>query len=261
MHRPCEFQSIVNVASCCRQFLLLATRPCCTFILSLRNARLLSCYSKLIQRRGNLWKRKFYLWRMMPLFIAAFRYISFPNIVICDVHCGNASLNILETQLLCPWCFFFFFFFFGIPKGKLCQLNFIYLYFVKHNWRMNSLKMDMLDYFIIFIALSYLQSGKVAQKFWPFFICFYDQFNIFACVILSTYFSSSCWILVLKDSRFYFAVLGDPFSWVECYFQVNNLICIEKFSDFPQLGRFTLRTEGANITHFMDTFILPSCAV
>ena len=26
--------------------------------------------------------------------------------------------------------------------------------------------------------------------------------------------------------------------------QVNNLICIEKFSDFPQLGRFTLRTEG-----------------
>ena len=26
--------------------------------------------------------------------------------------------------------------------------------------------------------------------------------------------------------------------------QVNNLICIEKFSDVPQLGRFTLRTEG-----------------
>ncbi|XP_043705627.1 eukaryotic peptide chain release factor GTP-binding subunit ERF3A-like [Telopea speciosissima] len=26
--------------------------------------------------------------------------------------------------------------------------------------------------------------------------------------------------------------------------QVNNLICIEKFTDFPQLGRFTLRTEG-----------------
>lgn len=25
---------------------------------------------------------------------------------------------------------------------------------------------------------------------------------------------------------------------------MNNLICIEKFSDFPQLGRFTLRTEG-----------------
>jgi hypothetical protein len=25
---------------------------------------------------------------------------------------------------------------------------------------------------------------------------------------------------------------------------VNNLICIENFSDFPQLGRFTLRTEG-----------------
>ncbi|XVF12224.1 hypothetical protein REPUB_Repub08aG0096700 [Reevesia pubescens] len=29
-----------------------------------------------------------------------------------------------------------------------------------------------------------------------------------------------------------------------CRVQVNNLICIEKFSDFPQLGRFTLRTEG-----------------
>lgn len=26
--------------------------------------------------------------------------------------------------------------------------------------------------------------------------------------------------------------------------QVNNLICVEKFADFPQLGRFTLRTEG-----------------
>ncbi|KAF8702152.1 hypothetical protein HU200_033079 [Digitaria exilis] len=31
---------------------------------------------------------------------------------------------------------------------------------------------------------------------------------------------------------------------VVCRIQVNNLICIEKFSDFPQLGRFTLRTEG-----------------
>jgi len=28
---------------------------------------------------------------------------------------------------------------------------------------------------------------------------------------------------------------------------VNNLICIEKFSDFPQLGRFTLRTEGKTV--------------
>jgi hypothetical protein len=26
--------------------------------------------------------------------------------------------------------------------------------------------------------------------------------------------------------------------------QVSNLICIENFSDSPQLGRFTLRTEG-----------------
>ncbi|WVZ25256.1 hypothetical protein V8G54_003800 [Vigna mungo] len=28
---------------------------------------------------------------------------------------------------------------------------------------------------------------------------------------------------------------------------VNNSICIEKFSDFPQLGRFTLRTEGKTV--------------
>lgn len=26
--------------------------------------------------------------------------------------------------------------------------------------------------------------------------------------------------------------------------QVNELICVEKFEDFPQLGRFTLRDEG-----------------
>ncbi|KAH1149629.1 hypothetical protein GYH30_043924 [Glycine max] len=29
--------------------------------------------------------------------------------------------------------------------------------------------------------------------------------------------------------------------------QVNNSICIEKFSDFPQLGRFTLCTEGKTV--------------
>ncbi|XP_022850074.1 eukaryotic peptide chain release factor GTP-binding subunit ERF3A-like isoform X2 [Olea europaea var. sylvestris] len=34
---------------------------------------------------------------------------------------------------------------------------------------------------------------------------------------------------------------------VVCRIQVNNLICIENFSDFPQLGRFTLRTEGKTI--------------
>ncbi|KAI3894036.1 hypothetical protein MKW92_026054 [Papaver armeniacum] len=34
---------------------------------------------------------------------------------------------------------------------------------------------------------------------------------------------------------------------VVCRIQVCNLICIEKFSDFPQLGRFTLRTEGKTI--------------
>ncbi|KAK1419763.1 hypothetical protein QVD17_29076 [Tagetes erecta] len=31
---------------------------------------------------------------------------------------------------------------------------------------------------------------------------------------------------------------------VICRVQVSNMICIEKFSDFQQLGRFTLRTEG-----------------
>ncbi|KAK9164808.1 hypothetical protein Syun_005710 [Stephania yunnanensis] len=34
---------------------------------------------------------------------------------------------------------------------------------------------------------------------------------------------------------------------VVCRVQVNNLICIEKFSEFPQLGRFTLRTEGKTV--------------
>ncbi|XP_061374567.1 uncharacterized protein LOC133316802 [Gastrolobium bilobum] len=34
---------------------------------------------------------------------------------------------------------------------------------------------------------------------------------------------------------------------VICRVQVNNAICIEKFTDFPQLGRFTLRTEGKTV--------------
>ncbi|CAG7866799.1 unnamed protein product [Brassica rapa] len=34
---------------------------------------------------------------------------------------------------------------------------------------------------------------------------------------------------------------------VICRIQVTNSICVEKFSDFPQLGRFTLRTEGKDI--------------
>ncbi|KAK6163379.1 hypothetical protein DH2020_000243 [Rehmannia glutinosa] len=34
---------------------------------------------------------------------------------------------------------------------------------------------------------------------------------------------------------------------VVCRVQVNNMICIEKFSDFAQLGRFTLRTEGKTV--------------
>ncbi|KAL9245149.1 hypothetical protein vseg_018831 [Gypsophila vaccaria] len=34
---------------------------------------------------------------------------------------------------------------------------------------------------------------------------------------------------------------------VICRIQVNNLICVEKFADFTQLGRFTLRTEGKTV--------------
>ncbi|KAI3797654.1 hypothetical protein L1987_32915 [Smallanthus sonchifolius] len=34
---------------------------------------------------------------------------------------------------------------------------------------------------------------------------------------------------------------------VICRIQVSNMICIEKFSDFQQLGRFTLRTEGKTV--------------
>lgn len=36
--------------------------------------------------------------------------------------------------------------------------------------------------------------------------------------------------------------------YMKCAFQVNNMICIEKFTAFPQLGRFTLRTEGDELT-------------
>jgi len=58
----------------CRQFLQLAIRLSCTYILLLRSVRLFSCCSKLIQRLGNLWKRKSSLWRMAQLFSAVFRY-------------------------------------------------------------------------------------------------------------------------------------------------------------------------------------------
>ncbi|XP_006365402.1 eukaryotic peptide chain release factor GTP-binding subunit ERF3A-like isoform X1 [Solanum tuberosum] len=34
---------------------------------------------------------------------------------------------------------------------------------------------------------------------------------------------------------------------VLCCVQVNNMICVEKFSNFAQLGRFTLRTEGKTV--------------
>ncbi|KAK4425992.1 Eukaryotic peptide chain release factor GTP-binding subunit A [Sesamum alatum] len=42
-------------------------------------------------------------------------------------------------------------------------------------------------------------------------------------------------------------------AFVVCRVQVNNLICVEKFSDFSQLGRFTLRTEGKTVAVGMVT--------
>lgn len=44
---------------------------------------------------------------------------------------------------------------------------------------------------------------------------------------------------------------------LKCASQANNVICVEKFSDFPQLGRFTLRTEGDSVflTSVVYTFI------
>ncbi|KAF3780636.1 Eukaryotic peptide chain release factor GTP-binding subunit [Nymphaea thermarum] len=45
---------------------------------------------------------------------------------------------------------------------------------------------------------------------------------------------------------------------VVCRIQVNNLICIETFSDFPQLGRFTLRSEGKTVAVGKVTGLRPS---
>uniref|UniRef100_A0A7N0UT95 Tr-type G domain-containing protein n=2 Tax=Kalanchoe fedtschenkoi TaxID=63787 RepID=A0A7N0UT95_KALFE len=47
---------------------------------------------------------------------------------------------------------------------------------------------------------------------------------------------------------------------VVCRVQVNNLICVEKFSDFPQLGRFTLRTEGKTVAVGKVMDLIPSNA-
>ncbi len=33
---------------------------------------------------------------------------------------------------------------------------------------------------------------------------------------------------------------------------MNELICVEKFEDFPQLGRFTLRDEGISVCSVSD---------
>lgn len=45
---------------------------------------------------------------------------------------------------------------------------------------------------------------------------------------------------------------------VLCRIQVSNLICIEKFSDYPQLGRFTLRTEGKTVAVGKVTALTPA---
>ncbi|XP_059453395.1 uncharacterized protein LOC132183941 isoform X2 [Corylus avellana] len=47
-------------------------------------------------------------------------------------------------------------------------------------------------------------------------------------------------------------------AFVVCRIQVNNLICIETFTDFPQLGRFTLRTEGKTVAVGKVTKLLSS---
>ncbi|RWR73598.1 Translation elongation factor EF1A/initiation factor IF2gamma family protein isoform 1 [Cinnamomum micranthum f. kanehirae] len=46
-------------------------------------------------------------------------------------------------------------------------------------------------------------------------------------------------------------------AFVVCRIQVNNLISIENFSDFPQLGRFTLRSEGRTIAVGKVISLLP----
>ncbi|RID51797.1 hypothetical protein BRARA_H02439 [Brassica rapa] len=48
----------------------------------------------------------------------------------------------------------------------------------------------------------------------------------------------------MKNKRVRFVKNG---AGVVCRIQVTNSICVEKFSDFPQLGRFTLRTEGKTV--------------
>ncbi len=39
---------------------------------------------------------------------------------------------------------------------------------------------------------------------------------------------------------------------------MNELICVEKFEDFPQLGRFTLRDEGISVCSVSDATMTSS---
>ncbi|CAN7035180.1 unnamed protein product [Brassica rapa subsp. trilocularis] len=52
----------------------------------------------------------------------------------------------------------------------------------------------------------------------------------------------------MKNKRVRFVKNG---AGVVCRIQVTNSICVEKFSDFPQLGRFTLRNEGSMLVTMM----------
>ena len=66
--------------------------------------------------------------------------------------------------------------------------------------------------------------------------------NVSSIMLLQSYLVIRCFCILslLECCKFeQFSVLT-----VFCFAQVNELICVEKFEDFPQLGRFTLRDEG-----------------
>lgn len=67
-------EALLTFLDFARQFLLLVTRQFCTFMRLLKILRLWSCYHRLIQRRRNPWRKKFFLWRMALLSYAAFRF-------------------------------------------------------------------------------------------------------------------------------------------------------------------------------------------
>lgn len=78
-------EALLTFLDFARQFLLLATRQFCTFMRLLKILRLLSCYHRLIQRRRNPWRKKFFLWRMALLSYAAFRFQLFIIHTVCVI--------------------------------------------------------------------------------------------------------------------------------------------------------------------------------